>query len=75
LFICALSSFVAKMLAVIKLGQDDGTTLSLGKQLYAPLASLLIAPANASLLHVLLFIACMFCVAWVMWRKQWIVKV
>jgi hypothetical protein len=30
---------------------------------------------NASLLHAVLFNACMFAVAWAMWRKKWFVKV
>jgi predicted acyltransferase len=75
LFIFAFSGLVAKMLGFIKLGQADGTTLSLGKRLYAPLAALPIAPVNASLLYALLFNVCMFCVAWLMWRKRWFVKV
>lgn len=75
LFIFALSGFFAKMLGFIKFAQPDGTMLSLGRRLYAPIAALPIAPVNASLLHALLFNACMFCVAWLMWRKKWFVKV
>jgi predicted acyltransferase len=75
LFIFAFSGFVAKMLGFIKLPQADGSLLSLGRRLYAPIAALPIDPVNASLLHALLFNACMFCVAWVMWRKKWFVKV
>lgn len=75
LFIFALSGFVAKMLGFIKFAQPDGTMLSLGRRLYAPIAALPIAPVNASLLHALLFNACMFGVAWLMWRKKWFVKV
>jgi predicted acyltransferase len=75
LFIFAFSGFVAKMLGFIKFHQADGSTLALGAKLYAPMAALPIAPVNASLLHALLFDACMFCVAWFMWRKKWFVKV
>ena len=75
LFIFAFSGFVAKMLGFIQLAQPDGSMLSLGRRLYAPIAALPIAPVNASLLHALLFNACMFCVAWLMWRKKWFVKV
>lgn len=75
LFIFAFSGLVAKMLGFIKLQQADGSMLSLGKMLYAPLASLPISAVNASLLHALLFDACMFAVAWYMWRKKWFVKV
>lgn len=75
LFIFAFSGFVAKMLGFIKLQQADGSTLALGRVLYAPIAALPIAPVNASLLHALLFDACMFALAWFMWRKKWFVKV
>jgi predicted acyltransferase len=34
-----------------------------------------IGPVNTSLLHALLFNACMFAVAWGTWRKKWFVKV
>jgi predicted acyltransferase len=75
LFIFAFSGFIAKMLGFIKFHQADGSTLALGRMLYAPMAALPIAPVNASLLHALLFDASMFCVAWFMWRKKWFVKV
>ncbi|HEU4374824.1 MAG TPA: heparan-alpha-glucosaminide N-acetyltransferase domain-containing protein [Telluria sp.] len=75
LFIFAFSGFVAKMFGFIKLAEPDGTKLALGRRLYAPIAALPIAPVNASLLHALLFNACMFGVAWLMWRKKWFVKV
>jgi predicted acyltransferase len=75
LFIFALSGFVAKMFGYIKFAQPDGSLRSLGKTLYAPIAALPIGPVNTSLLHGLLFNACMFAVAWGMWRKKWFVKV
>jgi predicted acyltransferase len=75
LFIFAFSGFIAKMLGFIKFHQADGSTLALGRMLYAPIGALPIAPVNASLLHALLFDASMFCVAWFMWRKKWFVKV
>jgi predicted acyltransferase len=75
LFIFAFSGFIAKMLGFIKFHQPDGSTLALGRMLYAPIGALPIAPVNASLLHALLFDASMFCVAWFMWRKKWFVKV
>jgi predicted acyltransferase len=75
LFIFALSGLIAKMLGYIKLIQPDGTKVSLGKMLYAPIRDLPIAPVNTSLLYALLFNAFMFSIAWLMWRKQWFVKV
>ncbi|HEX9172127.1 MAG TPA: heparan-alpha-glucosaminide N-acetyltransferase domain-containing protein [Telluria sp.] len=75
LFIFAFSGLVAKMLGFIKLEQPGGARLSLGRMLYAPLRALDIAPVNTSLLYALLFNACMFGIAWGMWRKKWFVKV
>lgn len=75
LFIFALSGLIAKMLGFIKLTAADGSPISLGKSLYAPLTTLELAPVNSSLLYALLFNAFMFCIAWFMWRKKWVVKV
>lgn len=75
LFIFALSGFLAKMFGFIKLTQPDGSKLSLGKMLYAPIRELPIGPVNTSLLYAVLFNLFMFSVAWFMWRKKWFVKV
>lgn len=75
LFIFAFSGFVAKMLGFIKLAQPDGSQLSLGRTLYAPIKALPIGAANTSLLYAILFNACMFAIAYGMWRKRWFVKV
>ena len=75
LFIFAVSGFVAKMLGYVKFARPDGSLHSLGSMLYAPIAALPIGAVNTSLLHALLFDACMFALAWAMWRKKWFVKV
>lgn len=75
LFIFAVSGLIAKMVGFIKFSQPDGTLLSLGKMLYAPIRALPIAPVNTSLLYALLFNAFMFGIAWIMWRNKWFVKV
>ncbi|WP_426192388.1 acyltransferase family protein [Massilia sp. DWR3-1-1] len=75
LFIFALSGLIAKMLGFIKLTAADGSQLSLGKALYAPVKALELAPVNTSLLYALLFNAFMFCIAYGLWRKKWFVKV
>ncbi|MET0980869.1 MAG: heparan-alpha-glucosaminide N-acetyltransferase domain-containing protein [Telluria sp.] len=75
LFIFALSGLVAKMLGFIKLAQPDGGTVSLGRTLYAPIRDLPLGAVNTSVLYALLFNACMFAVAWAMWRRRWFVKV
>jgi predicted acyltransferase len=75
LFIFALSGLIAKMFGFIKFTQPDGSQISLGKTLYAPIKALDLAPVNTSLLYALLFNAFMFCIAYLMWRKKWFVKV
>ncbi|MDB5908029.1 MAG: hypothetical protein JWP34_2143 [Massilia sp.] len=75
LFVFALSGLIAKMLGFIKFDEPDGSKISLGKLLYAPIRDLPIAPLNTSLLYALLFNAFMFAIAWMMWRKKWFVKV
>ena len=75
LFIFAFSGFVAKMLGFIKLDQPDGGQLALGRVLYAPIEALPLGAANTSLLYAILFNACMFAIAYGMWRKRWFVKV
>ena len=75
LFIFAFSGLVAKMFGYIKLAQPDGSTVSLGRILYAPIRELPIGALNTSVLYALLFNACMFALAWGMWRKRWFVKV
>lgn len=69
LFIFALSSLVAKLMAFIKL---DGQSLK--QLLYAPIKALPLAPQNASLLWALLFNGVMFAVAWWMWKRRWFIK-
>lgn len=75
LFIFALSGLIAKMLGFIKLPQPDGSELALGRLLYAPFAALPLEPRNTSLLYAIAFNACMFAIAWAMWRRRWFVKV
>jgi predicted acyltransferase len=75
LFIFAFSGLVAKMFGFIKFDQQDGSKVSLGRSLYAPVKALALGPVNTSLLYALLFNAAMFSVAYLMWRKNWIVKV
>jgi predicted acyltransferase len=75
LFIFAFSGLVAKMCGFIKLAQPDGGSVSLGRTLYAPIRDLPIGAVNTSVLYALLFNACMFALAWAMWRRNWFVKV
>jgi predicted acyltransferase len=71
LFLFALSGLVARVLGVVRVG-EEGPTLK--AWLYAPLQSLPVAPENASLAYAAAFALVMFAVAWMMWRKEWFVK-
>ena len=75
LFIFALSGVVAKTLLLIKITQTDGSLLSLKAILYAAIQSLPLEAVNASLLYATVFNSLMFCIAWLMWRQRWFVKV
>jgi len=70
LFLFAFSGLVGRLLATLTI--EPGVTLK--ARLYAPLASIGLAPENASLLFAVLFEAAMFAVAWLMWRKRWFVR-
>lgn len=71
LFLFALSSLIAKMLGYIQLAPN----LTLKGWLFAPLQTSGLAPVNASLVFALLFVCCMYVVAWALWRKGYFLKV
>ena len=75
LFIFALSGVIAKTLLLIKITQTDGSLLSLKAMLYAAIQSLPLEAVDASLLYAMLFNGFMLCIAWLMWRQRWFVKV
>ena len=66
---------IAKTLLLIKITQTDGSLLSLKAMLYAAIQSLPLAAVDASLLYAMLFNGFMLCIAWLMWRQRWFVKV
>lgn len=72
LFIFVLSGIVARLVAAIHVS-DAG--ISLKAWLYAPIRALPLSAENASLAFALAFELAMLAVAWMMWRKQWFVKV
>ena len=75
LFIFALSGVIAKTLLLIKITQPDGSLLSVKAILYAAIQSLPLEAVDASLLYAMLFNSFMLCIAWLMWRQRWFVKV
>ena len=71
LFIFAFSGLVARLLGAVRVGERH---VSLKSWLYAPLRSLPVSPENASLAWAIAFSFAMFLVAWLMWRRGWVVK-
>ena len=72
LFVC--SGIVARVLQLVHVG-GGAAPLTLKEKLFQACATLPLSPANASLVFAVLFNLTMFAIAWVMWRKQWFVKV
>ncbi len=75
LFLFTLSGMIAKMLGFIHLTQADGSSASLQKVLFAPMHALPVAAVNASLLYAVLFNLCMLTIAYLLWKKRWVIKV
>jgi predicted acyltransferase len=74
LFLFVLSGVVGRALVHFHAAGADGAPLSWKAALYAPLQRLPLAPENTSLLFALAFVAVMFMVAALMWRRRWFVK-
>jgi len=70
-----LSGIVARLLMLIKLSQADGSTITLKGYIYGALFVPYFNPVNASTLFAICFIAVMFIVVWVMWKRRWFIKV
>lgn len=75
LFIFALSGLIAKILGAITFTQNTGVAVTLKAVLYTPIKALGLSAVNASLLFAILFCACMFGIAWWMWKRNWFIKV
>jgi predicted acyltransferase len=70
-----LSELLATLLEVITLGVPAGAPVSLHARMYATMFAPLFGPANASLAYAVTFVAAMFAVGWVMWKKKWFLRV
>lgn len=70
-----LAGLVGQLLTLICWAGSDGAVVTLKGWLYQSWFVPLASPVNASLLFALAFVAAHFAVAWLMWRKQWFVKI
>lgn len=75
LAIFALSGLIGRLLGTVKVVADAGQQVTVKAWLFGELSRLPLAAVNASLLYAVLFVLCMFAVAWVLWRRQIILKV
>ena len=70
-----LSSFVAKLLYLIKFTGSDGNIITLKYYIYSNLYMPIASPMNASLLFALTYIAFWLFIIWLLYRKQIFIKV
>ena len=75
LAIFALSGLIGRLIGTLKVTSDAGQSFTIKTWMFGELSRLPLSPVNASLLYAGLFVACMFVVAWLLWRKQVILKV
>jgi len=69
-----LSGLLGRLMIEIKLPGAEGKSVALKTILYDNLFVPLASPKNASLLWALVWVAMLYLVAWVMYRKKWFVK-
>jgi predicted acyltransferase len=69
------SGLLVKTLGIIRVGRADGTTASLRTVIYQDWFVPLGDPYNASLYYALANLAVMFAILYVMYRRQWFLKV
>lgn len=74
LFLFVVSGLLARLLQGVHLGGLPGAP-TVKAWLFGAFARLPLSPANASLAFAVAFDLLMFALAWVMWRKRWVVKV
>ncbi len=71
-----VGSLIGKLSISFMLSQPDGKSMMLKTYIYQHFfAPLLTNPFHASLLYAMMYVLGSFLLAWVMWKKQWFVKV
>jgi predicted acyltransferase len=69
-----LSGLLGRLIVEVKFPGAEGESVALKTILYDNLFVPLASPKNASLLWALMWVAMLYLVAWVMYRKKWFVK-
>jgi len=71
-----LAGLVGRLMGIIHVGTtDDGSAISLKTWIYSTVFEPIANPYNASLLFALAFVLFLYGIAYVMYRKKWILKV
>jgi predicted acyltransferase len=70
-----LSGLVAKLSFLISFATADGGSVSLKSLIYESVFAPLGSPMNASVAFALSYVVLFFGVAWIMWKRQWFLKV
>jgi predicted acyltransferase len=68
------SEMLDEILSAIRWGSGDGT-MSLRRWIYETIFAPLASPVNSSLLYAIAYVALMFGIAYLMYRRGWFVKV
>jgi predicted acyltransferase len=70
----ALASITAKLLAMVKVLDADGNRITLQSAIYSHVFARLASPNNASLSYALANVLFFYAIAYVMYRKNWFVR-
>jgi len=71
-----LSGLIGRMYgSVLNLRQPDGTEISLQGYIFRTFFLPLGSPINASLIFAICFLLFLFLLAWIMWKRNWFLKV
>jgi predicted acyltransferase len=70
-----LAGLVARLLGLIRWEAEGGRTMTLKGWIYDGLFVPWLAPMNASLAFAVAFLAAMYPILWLMWKRGWLVKI
>jgi predicted acyltransferase len=70
-----VSELLAITLDVVTIPGSDGHAVSVHGIVYSEVFASWLSPQNASLGYAILFVAVLFGLGWVMWKKQWFIRV
>lgn len=75
LLLFVVSGFLAKTLALVRVGDGQGSTMALSRWLYVSWFTPLASPKNASLMYAFANLAVLFVLLWLLHRRRWYFRV